>query len=174
MKAGTLQKIEAEILAGDYGRARDRLHGLLVTYPDDLSLRRKLGDVYWHLQFPAMAGRFWYLEADKTPEMQTACQAFERSCGDDPLQMLLALKFRGNIESIQDTLAGRTLLVLQERAKTERGCAFELGKSGREKYGRSPLSHSTSKWGWIACLTLALVALALLVIGLVAVFRWIF
>jgi hypothetical protein len=68
VKAATLQKIEDEIEAGDYGKARDRLHGLLVTYPDDLSIRRRLGDVCWQLQHPAMAGRYWYLEADQTPE----------------------------------------------------------------------------------------------------------
>jgi hypothetical protein len=38
----TLDKVASEIAAGDLGKARDRLHGLLNTYPD-LGLRRRLG-----------------------------------------------------------------------------------------------------------------------------------
>jgi hypothetical protein len=39
----TLNRVERDIASGDYGRARDRLHGLIATYPNDLALRRKLG-----------------------------------------------------------------------------------------------------------------------------------
>ena len=69
----TLARIEGEIAAGDLGKARDRLHGLLSTYPADLMLRRKLGDVYWRLQYPEMAGRYWYLVEEKSPQMLEAC-----------------------------------------------------------------------------------------------------
>ena len=93
----TLKAIDADIAVGDFGKARDRLHGLLATYPDDLALRRRLGDVYWRLQHPAMADRYWYLEENKTPDMIVACAAFEQSFGNDPFHILLALKFRGDV-----------------------------------------------------------------------------
>ena len=32
-KDRTLERIESEIVAGDLGKARDRLHGLMRTYP---------------------------------------------------------------------------------------------------------------------------------------------
>jgi hypothetical protein len=31
-----------------------------------------------------MAGRYWYLEENKTPEMVKACIEFEKSMGNDP------------------------------------------------------------------------------------------
>ena len=51
-KDDVLKRIYSDIEAGDLGKARDRLHGLLYTYPNDLHIRELLGDVYWRLQFP--------------------------------------------------------------------------------------------------------------------------
>ena len=67
----TWARIEDEIAARDLGKARDRLHGLLVTYPEDLAIRHRLGEVYWMLGHPAMAGRYWYLEAPAEPARST-------------------------------------------------------------------------------------------------------
>lgn len=177
----TLEKVERDIATGDYGKARDRLHGLLSTYPDDLSLRRRLGDVYWKLQYPAMAGRYWYLEEEKTPEMVDACQAFEQSCGNNPFQISLDLKFRGDVDAIRDTFAGRTLLALQARARDEYYCHVEFGKRGAEKfvYHRRPSSSTDgSTLGCYAllagCILSLVIALGLMLIGLVTVLGWIF
>lgn len=170
----TLNRIEGDIASGDYGKARDRLHGLIATYPDALTLRRRLGDVYRQLQHPAMAGRYWYLEEDRSPEMDAACGAFEQSCGDDPVQMLLALKFRGDVEAIADTFAGRTLLALQERAKEERDCTIGFGKRGGEKYQYTSQQTAMGKWLLAGCLLGALACLGLMVVGLVSVIQWIF
>lgn len=80
----TIKKIEEDIKNNDLGKARDRIHGLIFTYPDELELRKKLGDIYFALKYPSMAGRYWYLEKDKTPEMVDACIQFEKSMGNDP------------------------------------------------------------------------------------------
>lgn len=170
----TLNRIESDIASGDYGKARDRLHGLIATYPDALALRRRLGDVYAQLQHPAMAGRYWYLEEGRSPGMDAACRAFEQSCGDDPVQMLLALKFRGDVEAIADTFAGRTLLALQERAKAEQDCTIGFGKRGRDKYQYASQQTAMSKWLLAGCLLGALASLGLMVVGLVSVIQWIF
>jgi len=170
----TLSRIEGDIASGDYGKARDRLHGLIATYPDALELRRRLGNVYGQLQYPAMAGRYWYLEEDRSPAMDAACCAFEESCGDDPVQMLLALKFRGDFEAIADTFAGRTLLALQDRARQERGCTIGFGKPGREKFQYTSQQSTTSRWLVVGCLFAVLASLALMVVGLVTVIQWAF
>ena len=174
MKETTLARIEREVAAGNLGKARDRLHGLIATYPDDLTLRRRLGDVYWRLQYPAMAGRYWYLEEAKSPDMVQACAAFEAACGNDPVQMLLALKFRGNVAAIGETFAGRTLQALQERAREERNCTIEFGKRGSEKYSYTHGYRARGLWLLIGSLVAALVALGLIVVGLVSVLQWIF
>jgi hypothetical protein len=112
MKEKTLRRIEQDIVSGDYGKARDRLHGLLGSYPHDLSLRRMLGDIYWHLQYPVMAGRYWYLEEEKTPAMSVACAAFERSCGSDPVQILFGQSGRDRYQySRQFKVRGKVLLL---------------------------------------------------------------
>ncbi|MFC7371404.1 DUF6584 family protein [Fictibacillus iocasae] len=113
-----LKRVEEDIAAGDLGKARDRLHGLLSTYPDNLEIRKKLGDVYHQLQDPAMAGRYWYLEKEKTPEMQAACEKFEKAHGYKPDRVERALKYtkhqnRGTFHenTISDTIENIGCLV---------------------------------------------------------------
>ena len=43
-----------------------------------------------------MAGRYWYLEKNKTSEMVKACILFEKSLGNDPFKIAQALKFKGD------------------------------------------------------------------------------
>ena len=168
----TLAKIEREIAAGDYGTARDRLHGLIATYPNDLTLRRKLGQVYWHLQYPAMAGRYWYLEADPTPDMAAACRAFERACGEDPLQILQALKFRGDLATI-DPSAARKLGALQARVAERYGYRFDFQGRGAAHY--QPTARPWQDQALIAgCLFVALIGALLMIVGVFTVASWLF
>jgi hypothetical protein len=171
----TLKKVESDIAAGDYGRARDRLHGLLATYPDDLALRRRLGDIYWKLQYPAMAGRYWYLEKDKTPAMAAACEQFERACQHDPLQTLLALKFKGDVDAIAATYAGRTLLALHEQARARHSHYVDFREQGAARW-RQPAGID-ERWNnvlAVGCVAAFLIALGLMIVGCVTVAVWIF
>jgi hypothetical protein len=174
MKEETLSRIEADIAACDLGKARDRLHGLIASYPDDHALRLRLGQVYWELQYPAMAGRYWYLEEDKTPTMLRACEAFERSCGDDPVKVLLAIKFRGDIDRVRETFAGRTLLELQQRAEDSHGYIIEFGRTGRERYRYTRWSGLRGKLILVGFVVATLVALLLMVTGLITFLQWAF
>jgi len=142
-KASTLERIEQDIAAGDYGKARDRLHGLLRTYPSDLSLRKRLGDVYWHLQYPAMAGRYWYLEEYKTPDMICACTVFERTYSNDAVHMLHALKYRGSLDVINGSFAAQTLLDLQKRAEQEHQYTFIFRKGSAAEQTASAIEGSS-------------------------------
>ncbi|MBI4202007.1 MAG: hypothetical protein HY532_02675 [Chloroflexi bacterium] len=101
-KEAVLARVDADVRSGDLGRVRDRLHTLIYHYPNDVALRSRLAEVYQKLQFPAMAGRYWYLEERRTTEIEASIAAFERSCGGDPLLMLSALKFRGDPDDIPD------------------------------------------------------------------------
>ncbi|MFC0187145.1 DUF6584 family protein [Fictibacillus aquaticus] len=139
------QRIEHDIANGDLGKARDRLHGLLSTYPNNLKIRRKLGDIYYQLQDPAMAGRYWYLEEEKTPEMTAACEKFERAHGQDPKYMLRALKYNGNHKKIDDL----------------------RNEAGEE--------NTPADWLFlIGCLTVLALILTVLGIGIYTIFQWIF
>jgi hypothetical protein len=170
----TLEKVEREIAAGNLGKARDRLQGLLVTYPDDLTLRRRLGDVYWELQHPAMAGRYWYLEEYKTAAMAAACQAFEHSCGNRSLEILLALKFKGDIESIDDTYAGQSLLKLQRQVREEYGTHIDFQKRGAARYRLTSRERFRAKAVSLGCVLAVLAVGGLAGIGLYSILTWTF
>ncbi len=134
----TLAKIEGEIACGDYRKARDRLRGLLSAYPNDLGFRRRLGDVYQLLECPTMAGRYWYLEQDKSPDMIAACRHFERACQDDPLNILLCLKFRGSLESLESSFAKQILEQLRSKVAQRYHFYIHFEKKGAERYERIP------------------------------------
>jgi hypothetical protein len=167
MKEETLQKIERDIAAGDLGKARHRLHGLLATFPRDLSLRRRLGDLYALLHEPAMAGRYWYLEESPSPAMEAACRTFERSCGDDPVQILRALKFREDPAQLGEA-ARQRLLALQEEARREGYRPFPSPRSGR------PSGRGSSGWLLAGCVLALLAAAFFTLVGFVTVWQWIF
>lgn len=160
-----LERIDRDLANRDLGKARDRLHGLLATHPDNLMLRRKLGDVYSRLQFPSMAGRYWYLEEEKSTEMAAACEVFEKECGNNPVQILLAVKYKASLDAIKDTYAGRALLALQEQAVRKYGYSIEADKRGEAKYPR------TGRVGFVAW-TIMVLILLMIVIGAITTAVW--
>jgi hypothetical protein len=173
----TQAKIERDIRTGNLGKARDRLHGLLVTYPDNFNLRKQLGDIYWLLQMPEMAGRYWYLEEMKDERMKTACNIFEKQFKNDPAFILLAIKFKGNTVSDPDTFACQTLEILHQKAREKHSWYADYRKKGNAKYQRvteDPKKGKTSskmiKWG---CIILAIFAAFFLVFGVISFVKWI-
>ncbi len=165
----TLATVERDIQNGDLGKARDRLLSLLIAYPDNLELRYKLGEVYWELRFPAMAGRYWYLEERTNPRIQSACTAFERAFGHDPLRMFLAIKFKGDLSLLQGTYAGQTLGDLRQRAQ-EKYPYHPIFRKPEEK-GAGPKRQSawSNRLIAIGCGLVALLGLALMIVGLITV-----
>lgn len=85
--------------------ARDRLHGLVGSYPDDLALRKKLGDLYWSLGYPASAGQYWFLEPDLGEHAEEAFAAFLHSCQGDPRIVLKRLRLRGVTAELLEPIA---------------------------------------------------------------------
>jgi len=120
-----------------------------------------------------MAGRYWYLEEAKTPEMQAACREFEHSCGKDPLQILLALKYRGEIEPIRETYAGQVLLSLHARARAKHPYSLDfLDRRGEKKAQPVPTRGRADTLLIVGCFVGFVMILALSVIGLVTLFTW--
>lgn len=156
--ANTLLKIEEDIKKNDLGKARDRLHGLIATYPNELELRRKLGDIYYALKYPSMAGRYWYLEQNKTPEMEHACIEFEKSMGNDPFQVVRALKFKGDKEIVND-------LKLRENFSP-------VHKKVTEKLLEEPDDSVFDKLLVVGCLTVLVGTILFAVLGMYSFVEW--
>lgn len=170
----TLKNVEMDIKQGDFGKARDRMHGLIANYPNNLSIRRQLGDIYWKLQVPSMAGRYWYLEKDKSAEMESACRKFENQCGSDPMQILLALKYRGDFPAIENEYAGRILLELHEQAKRKHKyyTDFRNWKGKTSSYHQRDAKKTNTTTILACCLIALLIGLVLMTIGVFTVIGW--
>ncbi|MCX4706183.1 DUF6584 family protein [Streptomyces sp. NBC_01373] len=94
----TLARVDADLALGRVPMARQRLRGLVSSFPQDLALRRRLGEVYRLYGEPAEAGRWTYLEADRDP---AETSAFEERYST-PLRRMRALAWRGP-ESLAST-----------------------------------------------------------------------
>ncbi|GAA3020665.1 DUF6584 family protein [Streptomyces fulvorobeus] len=169
----TLARVEADLTAGRVPIARQRLRGLVSSFPYDLTLRRRLAKVYRLYGDAAEAGRWMYLEEDRNAD-ETA--AFEARYGS-PGWRMKALAWRGP-EAMAATAFAQGQLVAVRTA-----CAEELGHSvdwddpasyrgGLEEEHEEPSepwSFSAVMAG-VGCLVGALAFLAIWVNGVVALF----
>ncbi|MEU8738109.1 DUF6584 family protein [Streptomyces halstedii] len=169
----TLVRVDADLAAGRVPVARQRLRGLISSFPHDLSLRRRLAEVYRLYGDAAEAGRWTYLEEDRNAE-ETA--AFETRYGS-PGWRMKALAWHGPEAKAATTFAEGQLVAVRT------ACAEKLGHpvdwSDPTSY-RDDLEgeHEVPSGPWTAggvlagagCLVAALVFLAIWVNGLVALF----
>ena len=169
-KPETLKRIERDIAAGNLGKARDRLHGLILSYPEDLSLRFRLAEVYRQLQYPAMAGRYWYLEEQRTEEMRQAVAEFERECGNEPWLIANRQKIRFEPEGLPPGHARDRLTELTDRCKRKYGQAPDFsGRRGKRQFvPENVQSHAVA----VGCILTFVVLAFLVVMGIMHVLSW--
>ena len=165
--AETLRRVDDEIASGDLGKARDRLLGLLRTYPANLYVRDRLGDVYWRLQYPELAGRYWYLFERVTPEMEQACAAFERKFASHPRPMLREIGYRGGLAALGGSYAEQCLLDLAQAAGIRDRGFFEPRPKGRHRGDRERVIGGFAFAGIAACL------LVFSLVGVVTTIQWV-
>ncbi|MBT2530507.1 hypothetical protein J7E91_35490 [Streptomyces sp. ISL-99] len=115
----TLDRVDADLAAGRVPLARQRLRGLVSSFPQDLLLRRRLGDIYRLYGEPVEVGRWMYLEADRDPA-ETA--AFEERYAM-PLRRMRALAWHA-----PESIAGTAFAAQQLEAVRKAGSAY-LGRS---------------------------------------------
>ena len=166
-KATTLIRVKQEITEGRLGIARDRLRGLITAYPDDLSLRTHVAEVYWKLGYPVLAGQFWFLDSELGEEEGQAVQAFLLACNNDPKTVLHRLRLRGGPEGLD----GKARERVEEQVR-----AYRAKFSEEPTFPAKPLEArliGSRVWIW-GCTLLALLMLATMMIGLVEIVRWIF
>lgn len=79
-----LAAIKSAIAAGQLDDAKRILAGVSLNALPGSEFSRQIGDYYFELGYPAMAGRYWYLLEDKSDRMVCACEEFEHTLGDNP------------------------------------------------------------------------------------------
>lgn len=169
----TLSRVDADLAAGRVPVARQRLRGLISSFPHDLTLRRRPAEVYPLYGDAAEAGRWMYLEEDRNAD-ETA--AFEARYGS-PGWRMKALAWQGPEAKAATALAEEQLFAVRT------ACAEALGRpvdwddpaSYREDVEGE---HETPSEPWTAggvlagvgCLAAALEFPAIRVNGLIALF----
>jgi len=171
--ADTLDRAAADGARGDLGKARSRLEGLLQAYPAELIIRRRLGEVFWQLQYPERAGRYWYMFEDETPEMAAAKRAFEGRYGGDAWRMLDAIGFHGGLDSLSGTYADGVIRDLAKRSGVTPG---RLEAALRRSNPNEPASPVLEPW-WSRLVPVVLLVvlgavLLLAVIGAIVASSW--
>ncbi|QES10783.1 hypothetical protein DEJ44_23870 [Streptomyces venezuelae] len=114
----TLARVDADLAAGRVPMARQRLRGLVSSFPYDLTLRRRLAEVYRLYGDAAEAGRWMYLEEDRSPDETAAFEARYRTPG----WRMKALAWRGPEALAASAFAEEQLVAVRT------ACAERLGR----------------------------------------------
>ncbi|MDT0468116.1 DUF6584 family protein [Streptomyces gibsoniae] len=162
----TLARVDADLAAGRVPVARQRLRGLVSSFPDDLMVRRRLGEVYRLYGEPAEAGRWMYLEQDRDA---AETSAFEARYSTAP-QRMRALAWYGPESLASSPFAGEQLAAVRAACSDAMGHPVDWDMAPP---GRRVESEGSGFGGFLAgagCLVAVLAFLAIWVNGLVALF----
>ncbi len=150
--------------------ARQRLRGLVASFPQDLLLRRRLGEVYRLYGEPTEAGRWMYLEADRDP---AETSAFEERYST-PLRRMRALAWRA-----PESLAG-TAFAAQQLAAVRKAGSDYVGRPvdwttiplDRDDEPEHESSSFTDRLADAGVMVMILGFFAIWVVGFIAFVRW--
>ncbi|MET7456858.1 DUF6584 family protein [Streptomyces sp. NPDC005574] len=164
----TLVRIDTDLAAGRVPMARQRLRGLVSSFPNDLTLRRRLAEVYRLYGEPAEAGRWMYLEADRDPAETAAFEARHPA----PHQRMKALAWSGPESRARSDFAEKQLAAVRSACSEALGRPVDWdtvaqGDDTEPGSGKGSLSGALAGVG---CVVVVLAMLAVWVNGLVALF----
>ncbi|MBD0711948.1 MULTISPECIES: DUF6584 family protein [unclassified Streptomyces] len=170
----TLARVDTDLAAGRVPLARQRLRGLVASFPHDPALRRRLAEVYRLYGDAAEAGRWTYLEEDRDAD-ETA--AFEARYASPRLRMR-ALAWRGPETTAATPFAEARLRAVRTACAEESGHPVDWDdpdsyrKAPEEPYETPTRTADRVRFG-IGCLVASLVFIAFIavwVVGVVALF----
>ena len=162
----TLARVDADLAAGRVPVARQRLRGLVSSFPNDLTLRRRLAETYRLYGEPAEAGRWMYLESDRDA---AETSAFEARYGTAARRMR-ALAWRGSESLARTAFAGEQLEAVREACSDAVGqpVGWDTVPDGMETDSKS--SPLTTLLTGAGCRVAVVAFLAVWVNGLIPLF----
>ncbi|WP_143754104.1 DUF6584 family protein [Chryseobacterium sp. 52] len=95
-------KIKKDLEEGRKKKACERLRNLINHSPDDLSLREKLGQIYFDAGFLDEAGKFWILCQPENKEMENAVEIYKGSLSYSGNAILKDIIFRGDKNKLNE------------------------------------------------------------------------
>ncbi|MFJ1778455.1 DUF6584 family protein [Streptomyces anulatus] len=167
----TLARVDADLTAGRVPVARQRLRGLVSSYPHAPEPRRRLAAVYRLYGDAAEAGRWMYLEEDRASE-ETA--AFEERYATH-LRRMVAVAWR-DPESPDEVpaFAAQQLASLRTAASDEIGCPLDWEGLPAQRWKPGPREDGSTTVGEsaaaVGCAVAVIAFLAIWVNGLIDLF----
>lgn len=163
-----LYRIEQDLKAGRKKKACDRLRNMINQFPDDLSLRKKLGQIYFEAGFLDEAGKFWILSAPENDEMENAVEIYIKSLSNSGNTILKDIVFRGD-KNLLDEYALKVITELEQNSLTITKHIPVFKTKTREKG-----SYSETQTGFLSkivtCLVIGLI-ISIPVLGIVKLFE---
>jgi hypothetical protein len=160
--------IITESMMNSDGKEHSRLRGLVSSYPRDLPLRRRLGEVYRLYGEPAQAGRWMYLEADRDAAETAAFQQRYASTG----VRMAALAWSGDEAEAATAFAREQLAALRRAHMAAVG--RPVGWQDADLADEEPTADDDGPLGCVLAALAAVGFLAVWVLGFVTLVRWIF
>ncbi|MEU3598202.1 DUF6584 family protein [Streptomyces sp. NPDC006798] len=170
----TLARVDADLAAGRIPMARQRLRGLVASYPGDPVPRRRLAEVYRLYGDPAEAGRWMYLETDRDPAETAAFEERYRNPG----RRMRALAWRGPESDAPSDLARERLAAVRTACSDAVGRDVGWDRIPEDDEFEPDAEEPTRTWRdtvtdvfiGLGCLTVAAAAVTLWVLGAVSLF----
>ncbi|WP_030216129.1 DUF6584 family protein [Streptomyces sp. NRRL WC-3626] len=165
----TLARVDADLAAGRVPLARQRLRGLVSSYPTDLTLRRRLAEVYRLYGEPAEAGRWMYLEEDRDADETSAFEARYPTAQE----RMRALAWHGPESLAHSAFAVERLTAVRTDCSEVLGRPVDWDSTPSAPDGE-PDAGTGRFSGFLAgagCLGVVLAMLGIWVNGLIALFR---
>ncbi len=128
-------KIEKDLKVGRKKKACDRLRNMVNQFPNDLSLRKRLGQIYFEAGFLDEAGKFWILNTPENNEMENAVGIYRKSLSNSGNAILKDIVFRGD-KNLLDEHAKKVIIELEQDSlkATRQIPVFKAKTREKEKY----------------------------------------
>nr|WP_322624122.1 DUF6584 family protein [uncultured Flavobacterium sp.] len=154
-----------EINIGLKAKAVNRLNLLIKEYPDEISVRETLGQLYFDAGFYDAAGLQWLL-CETTPEREKCVSIYFKTINGSARQALREYKYRGKEEVLPDYALAK-LKALQLKANTSGKKNYKQHTTPPPVKEISPIVSNLTKLG---CLLFVIVFVIALLIGVIDLF----
>jgi predicted Zn-dependent protease len=134
-------RIEKDLKEGRKKKACDRLRNMINHFPNDLSLRKKLGQIYFEAGFLDEAGKFWILSTPENHEMENAVEIYKKSLSNSGNAILKDIVFRGD-KHLLDEHARKIIIELEQNSlkTTKHIPVFKAKTREKENYSENKTS----------------------------------
>lgn len=164
------EKIEQDLKEGKKKKACDRLRNLINHFPDDLSLRKRLGQIYYDAGFIDEAGKYWILSVPENKEMEKAVVLYRKTLGNSGSAILKDIVFRGSKAQLNE-YAMKVFAELEKDSLKKTKHIPDFKPKTREKGNYSELEAKTSFVNKIFIVALIAFLISLPILGIFKLFE---